>query len=192
MHTKMGVFLAAVPCLTTPGQANLWLWGLWNRPGFSPIYSVYGLTTQAGWNMIGYSWNCAMWKNNITFIIDKMEQYTFPGYFRPAEKTLLPITTTPSVFWIINSSVWSLCLSPDQHDQALLQTSVLGRASSVAGDWERWELQAAGPSHLPHPQLHPTHRVSALPPAAQRPLQTGAAVLRWGTFTHTQARLVFD
>lgn len=76
---------------------------------------------------------------------------------------------------------FAICLTPDQHVQTLLQTSVLGGAPCVAGDREWWQVQAAGPSHLPHPQLHQTHHVSVLPPTAQRALQTGAAVLRWGT-----------
>lgn len=70
----------------------------------------------------------------------------------------------------------AICPSPDQHVQALLEASVLDRAPSLAGN--RGRVQSAGPSHLPHPQLHQAHRVPALSPSAQRALQTGSAVLR--------------
>ena len=68
--------------------------------------------------------------------------------------------------------------SPDQHVQTVLQASVLGGASHLGGHRVWREEQASGASHLPHPQLHQTHRLPVLPPAAQRALQTGAAVLR--------------
>lgn len=74
----------------------------------------------------------------------------------------------------------AICPSPDQHVQALLEASVLDRTPSLAGN--RGRVQSAGPSHLPHPQLHQAHRVPALSPSAQRALQTGSAVLRWGGF----------
>lgn len=74
---------------------------------------------------------------------------------------------------------FTLHLSPDQQVQARIQASILGRGSGVAGSRVQRLEQGSGPSHLPHPQLHQTHRVPVLPPAAQRPLQAGAAVLRW-------------
>lgn len=73
---------------------------------------------------------------------------------------------------------FTVCLCTDQHVQAIIQASVLGRASGLAGGWVRWQEQASGPSHLPHTQLHQTHRLPVLPSTAQRALQTGAAVLR--------------
>lgn len=74
---------------------------------------------------------------------------------------------------------FTLHLSPDQQVQARVQASILGRGSGVAGSRVQRLEQGSGPSHLPHPQLHQTHRLPVLPPAAQRPLQAGAAVLRW-------------
>ena len=76
---------------------------------------------------------------------------------------------------VLTLPIWPL----DQHDQALLQASVLGGAPGLAGGRVRRQEQGPGASHLPHPQLHQTHRLPVLPPAAQRALQTGAAVLRW-------------
>lgn len=74
----------------------------------------------------------------------------------------------------------TLPISPlDQHDQALFQASFLGRAPGLAGDRLRRQKHGPGASHLPHPHLHQTHHLPVLPPAAQRDLQTGTAVLRW-------------
>lgn len=63
----------------------------------------------------------------------------------------------------------------DQLVQAVVQAAVVERAARLA----RGQDQASGPPHLPHPQLHQTHSVPVLPPAAQRALQAGAAVLRY-------------
>lgn len=75
-----------------------------------------------------------------------------------------------------------VCTPPDQHVQALLeallQASILGGASSLAGSRVRRTEQGSGSAHLPHPQLHQTHHLPVLPPATERTLQAGAAVFR--------------
>lgn len=63
----------------------------------------------------------------------------------------------------------------DQPVQAVVQAAIVERAARLA----RGQEPASGPPHLPHPQLHQTHSVPVLPPAAQRALQAGAAVLRY-------------
>lgn len=58
--------------------------------------------------------------------------------------------------------------------RAPLQLAVLHRSTHRAG--QAVALQGQGAPHLPDPLVHTAHCVSALQEAAQRPLQTGAAV----------------